>query len=199
MKRGKHRLKRPQRERSYKKLFLIATEGSKTEPQYFDALREFQNAVICTKCIRQGLKSSPNQVLKKINAAVTEHNLQKGDEAWVVIDKDNWSVEQIDKIYQWANKATKRNLALSNPKFEYWLLLHFEEGAGITDGQHCDKRLKKHLPNYDKGIDTSKITLNKIEQAIGRAKQRDNPPCKDWPHDICSTTVYRLVERIMKE
>nr|VFJ70099.1 MAG: RloB-like protein [Candidatus Kentron sp. FW] len=85
---------------------------------------------------------------------------------------------------------------MSNPQFEYWLLLHFEDGTGITNSRQCIDRLKRYLPGYDKGIDARKITREGIDGAIERARRRDNPPRADWPRDVGTTTVYRLVENL---
>ena len=48
------------------------------------------------------------------------------------------------------------------------------------------------------GIDARKITRQGIEDAIRRARLRDNPPCADWPRAIGGTTVYRLIESILR-
>lgn len=81
--------------------------------------------------------------------------------------------------------------------FEYWLLLHFEEGKDIHSASECRLRLKRHLPNYDKSIDPFSITREMIEDALRRAKNRDTPPCVDWPRSPGSTTVYKLVDNIL--
>ncbi len=125
--------------------------------------------------------------------------MQKADEAWIVVDKDQWPENQLNELHKWAATASKNKrygLALSNPKFEFWLLLHFEGGKGVVDSESCSQKLKVHIPNYDKGLPPNKITQDAVKKAIKRAKQRDNPPCKDWPHSV-GTTVYRLVENIM--
>ncbi len=124
--------------------------------------------------------------------------LKKSDEAWLVVDKDRWTDEQLAQLNEWSQGEDNYGFALSNPKFEYWLLLHFEEGAGITSSQDCSDRLKRHLPDYDKGIDPRKFPQETIDEAIRRARQRDNPPCPDWPQAVGSTTVYRLVENILR-
>lgn len=72
-------LRRPLGERRYRRVFFVATEGTKTEPEYL-ALLDDQYSVIKVK---------------------------------------------------WLKGASNRGFALSNPKFEYWLLLHFEDGAGV--------------------------------------------------------------------
>ncbi len=76
-------------------------------------------------------------------------------------------------------------------------MLHFEDGKGVANSQQCTTRLKQYLPDYDKGIDIRKITQEMIDDAVERAKARDNPPCQDWPRKPGST-VYKLVESIQK-
>ena len=93
-------------------------------------------------------------------------------------------------------KERVSSFALSNPNFEYWLLLHFEDGNGILNSQECITRLKRYLPNYRKDIDGKKITLELIKIAISRAKKRDVSRINGLPK-ICSTNVYKLVERIL--
>jgi hypothetical protein len=87
--------------------------------------------------------------------------------------------------------------ALSNPKFEYWLLLHFEDGKKVRSSRACIERLKRHVPNYDKGIEPHKYSEEAIKKAIARAEARDTPRCNDWPRKMGCTTVYRLVQGIL--
>ena len=53
---------RPYGLRSYKKLFVIATEGKKTEPAYF-LLFEGDNRIVRIKCIKGDAISAPAYVL----------------------------------------------------------------------------------------------------------------------------------------
>jgi hypothetical protein len=187
---------RPLGERRYKKLFVISVEGSKTEPQYFAIFNQPQSIVL-VKCLkRSSTESSPIQVLKKIQGYLRKESLRKTDEAWIVVDKDDWTEDRLRELLQWAKKSENHGFALSNPNFEYWLLLHFEDGKGIANSQECLLRLKKHLPDYKKGIDSKKITLKLITKAIARAKQRDINRTNDLP-SIWSTSVYKLVEKII--
>lgn len=140
-------------------------------------------------------RSSPLQVLKRIKACIEEGSLRSSDEAWVVIDKDNWAEEHLVMLFEWSKKSENYGLAMSNPKFEYWLLLHFEDGYGISNGNECSVRLKKYLPEYDKSFDPRNITKIMIDKAIARAKKNDNLSCEKWPLKTGST-VYRLIQRI---
>ena len=187
---------RPLGERRYKKLFVVSVEGSKTEPQYFAIFNQPQSIVL-VKCLKKpSTESSPIQVLKKMQGYLRKESLRKTDEAWIVVDKDDWTEDQLRKLLQWAEKSENHGFALSNPNFEYWLLLHFEDGKGIANSQECLARLKRYLPNYKKEIDGKQITLELIAKAISRAKQRDATRANDLPY-MWSTTVYKLIERIM--
>lgn len=187
---------RPLGERRYKKLFVVSVEGSKTEPQYFAIFNQPQSIVL-VKCLKRPLtESSPIHVLKKMQGYLRKESLRKTDEAWIVVDKDDWTEDQLKELLQWAKKSENHGFALSNPNFEYWLLLHFEDGKEIANSQECLTRLKRHLPNYKKDIDGRKITLELIAKAISRAKQRHINRSSDLPQ-IWSTTVYKLVEKIM--
>lgn len=187
-------LKRPLGERRYKKLFVIATEGAKTEPQYFSIFND-QNSIVRVICLKGKNRSSPLQVLKRIKTCIEETSLRPSDEAWVVIDKDNWAEEHLIILFDWSKKSERYGLAMTNPKFEYWLLLHFEDGYGVSNGKECSTRLKKYIPEYDKSFDPRIITKIMIDKAIGRAKKIDTPSCEKWPLKTGST-VYRLIERI---
>lgn len=149
----RRKFQRPLGQRRYRKLFVIAVEGAKTEPQYF-AIFNNQQSVIRVNCLKGKRDSSPPQVLRRMEDHLKKEALKKSDEAWLVVDK--WTNEQLAQLNGWSQAADNYGFALSNPKFEYWLLLHFEDGTGIASSQDCSDRLKRHLPDYDKGIDPRK-------------------------------------------
>lgn len=189
------RFKRPIGTRRYKRLFVISTEGSVTEPQYFNMFNN-DTTVLHVKVVHNGA-SDPGNLLKEMKKHLKKYDLEKNDQAWLVIDKDQWQETQISPLYTWSTTDEKYGFALSNPKFEYWLLLHFEEPSGISSSRNCSDKLNRHLPGYDKKIDDRKLRPS-ILTAIDRAKRQDSPPCRDWPRRT-GTTVYRLVEELIKE
>ena len=190
------KFERPLGQRSYKKLFLIAAEGAKTEPQYFSGFNS-RDAVVRVNCLKGSHRSSPSSVLKRMTTWLKNNGLKNSDEAWLAVDKDQWTDAQLKELHTWSQSKNNHGLALSNPKFEYWLLLHFEEGKGVQNSDQCSERLRQYLPDYDKGIDIRKFTQDRSIKAVQRAKLRDNPPCLDWPKSI-GTTVYRLVDKLIQ-
>jgi hypothetical protein len=120
--------------------------------------------------------------------------LRMGDEAWLVVDTDCWTEVQLNELRTWVSQTDERHfrrgLALSDPKFEYWLLLHFED-SGVVNSKDCTRKLKNHLPRYDKDIEDRDFSQERVQLAISRARRRDGQGSG------ASTTVYKLVENIL--
>lgn len=177
--------------------FVIATEGNITEPDYFD---KFKRKGLSIQVAHKATNSSPMDVLKVLRKAIKERQLEENDEAWMVIDRDNWPVEQIESVLASLKKIKTRGkcfLAMTNPKIEFWVVLHFEDGNGICTACECDRRLKKYMPDYDKHLEKWKLGFDCVRQAIERARKLDVEHC-EWPQTKGST-LYRLVEKLLPE
>lgn len=174
--------------RSYRKRFVIATEGQETEPRYFSMFNS-KHSTVQVVLLKGKRKTSPGQVLDRLKKA----DIGKKDQAWIVIDRDTWGEDELNQVFNGC-KAKKYNMALSNPMFEYWLLLHFEEGNGVHTG-NVENRLKTHLPDFAKShVEIHKIKPG-IDDAVSRAERKDTPPCEKWPLTT-GTTAYRLVKEL---
>lgn len=68
---ARRRFSRPLGERRYKKLFVLATEGTETEPRYFKMF-EAGDKVIHVQLLKGGNQSSPPQVLRRMNCVPEE-------------------------------------------------------------------------------------------------------------------------------
>jgi len=197
---------RPQGKLQRKKVFILAFEGKVTEQLYFDIFKDekkFPNARnLILRMLPWNSDTSPPKVLKRLKNYLECELPEPPFEAWLVVDRDNWTDQQLALVNRWTRKnPSTQFLALSNPKFEYWLLLHFEEGNDLASSKKCSDRLVKCPCGYNKNkrtFDVSKITMEKVENAVIRAKKKDRPKCKDWPRTMGNTTVYRLVEKILE-
>lgn len=191
--RMRSRFKRPLGQRRYRRLFVLAAEGQKTEPDYFNLFRTRQGIHIVFVPTKGA--SSPDNVLRAMQKYLRHNPIMASDEAWIIIDTDSWTEEQLAVVHAWSTEAPGRGLGVSNPMFEYWLLLHFEDGDNVAGARECLERLVRQLPTYEKGGLPLAQLEPRIDEAVGRARRRDTPRCLDWPR-LTGTTVYRLVERL---
>lgn len=118
------------------------------------------------------------------------------DEVWCVFDVDEHHYLSEAREQARVNGVA---LAVSNPCFELWALLHFQDQTAHLSRESARAILKTHLPRYDKVLPYQELHTRRGE-AVGRAEsldlrcERDGEPCKNP-----STGVYRLVLRIAQE
>lgn len=152
------RFRRKLGQRRYKRMFVIVAEGTVTEQEYFRLLND--ESIVHVKCLKNRRGLAPREALDRVHAYVRQEGLRALDEAWVVVDKDQWPQEHLSELHAWSQTKGNYGFALSNPKFEIWLLLHFEDAAGVATGHECDRRLANHLPDYDKHIGPNHLAMN---------------------------------------
>lgn len=125
------------------KFYVLAYEGDVTEKKYFEDLRQspmFNNSgsieTIPLKKERNG-GNSPLDVKKLLSKAKAEYNFRATDEFWLIIDRDDWEKIRhvdFDALYDDCEKEKNFFIALSNPCFEFWLILHLRKLEDIADG-----------------------------------------------------------------
>lgn len=201
-------------------LIVIATEGELTEQDYFNSIKhkldtnensqsqrlklEVLDASIDDDEIRKKGSSSPSAVLEQLDYHAKRFGIGEFDELCLVIDRDkqSWTEKELSDV---AKQCSSKRffLALSNPSFEIWLLLHFQE-LSMLDNQDMklveeNKKgyLKKYLKKFN--VNVEKLDLDvlwpKSDVAIKRAKAMDTEPKDRWPNSI-GTRVYVVVEKI---
>jgi len=106
---------------------VIAVEGIKTEPQYFSIFNN-QKSVIWVNCLKGNHDSSPPQILKRMENYLKREALKSSDEAWLVVDKDQWTNDQLEQLNTWSTKKTIMGLPLAIPSLNigYCCILKME-------------------------------------------------------------------------
>ena len=190
-----NKLRTPHGKRRHKKIYVIATEGTVTEQEYFELFKRYNSLHV----INDKSASNPAGVLSLLEDELKMSPPIPPFEAWVVIDRNSWKQNEFDLLAAWEGQQANFNYAISNPLFEFWLLLHFEDAKGVTTAKECLRRLKKYLPGYNKRIMPyrGKFSNERIEAAVMRAKQMDTTPENDCPPSARCTTVYRLVAKLL--
>lgn len=196
------------------KLIIIATEGTHTEPAYFKDMassKYFYNSHIHVEVLeREGTKSAPEYVIAALNQFSDRHQYEEGlDELWLVVDTDDWGSEKIADIAAQC-KQKGYEMAVSNPCFELWLLLHvaslneysdetldeFRENRRTGNRTRLERELVMLLGEFSKSSLETEHFLPHVEVAIARALELDEHPEHRWPNDLGSR-VYLLAKKIM--
>lgn len=163
------------------KAILIVTEGEKTEPNYLCALRD---RFLLAATDIQILHPAGTDPLTLTRKAIELRNHRKRiakkgfaieyDEVWVVFDMEKPHDERRRLAVQAMALPEAKGIkfALSDPSFEYWLLLHAEyTTASFVDADAVIKRLKKHWKDYAKAQRPTPEFLAKIPTAVTHAER----------------------------
>jgi RloB-like protein len=173
MKGKSNRFQRQVGKRSYKKLFFIFVEGNETEPRYFNIFRASEYSYVHLQIKSHLSKTHPKQVLTRAKRFIKAEKLKKNDQVWLVIDHDGRPEEDFQSLNSWSD-GKNYFLAISKPCFEFWLLLHFEKGDQVRSFEDCRRKLKKHLPNYEKNQFDEKGLKTRIPIALKMQKISTN-------------------------
>ena len=198
--RGRRPGRRPgSRER--KPLILIVCEGEVTEPQYFRGfVRWWRNPRVTIEIVPGA--GQPEALVnlarsRKIEASARAKRERDSnllfDQVWCVFDVDDHpGIPEARR----AGQAAGIECAISNPCFELWLLLHFDESPGTQHRQNIRRRLEAHCPDDNKHVDFSKLGPG-YPDAVRRAKdlERVATSLGEEPGNP-STRVHVLTELI---
>ena len=126
--------------------FLISTEGTDTEVRYFKILNK-QPTNNTFKVVSNG--GAPLQVLKGMADYINHSGLEEYDEAWLVIDTNSWKKQDLEKLNKWTKLLNKYNLAVSNPCFELWFILHYNPKGKLhfSNSHQCKVHFKANYCN----------------------------------------------------
>ena len=127
-------------------------------------------------------------------------NLPPFEAVWCVFDVENLRYNQtFDSAVQIADQNNFQ-LAVSNPAFEFWYILHFERTTRpFTDGNELKEYLKRHIPGYHPAMLVFNDLVSSTPIAIRNAKSiLENPPQGEQPFPNPSTRVHLLVEEMIE-
>lgn len=208
--------KRGAKRRKVKPIVLIVTEGSQTEPKYFEHFKTRQNNIDIRVV---GSRSSAGEtdyvsLVRKAREYQERNQLSAatGDSVWVIADADvNYNnpkpiAEKNSKLNQARKMADNKgiNLLLSSPCFEVWLLLHYQYTTKfIKDYADMKSVLQKYIPTYTKTADVYELINDRTKTAIENAKRVEQHHLQDgcklpFGVDVNPfTDVYKLLERLL--
>jgi len=157
-------------------VMLIVCEGAKTEPSYFEGLKDaWKLQPLQVEIVGRECGSAPISVVDHAIALRDERRRDSKrargrpefDEVWCVFDRDRHvSLSQaLDKA-----RGNDIKVALSAPCFELWYLLHFTyTSRAFRSFDALSKVLRKYLPDYTKSETPLSVLLPRLDTAKGNA------------------------------
>lgn len=152
---------------------LIFSEGTCTEPNYFESFKERinKNAIFKDSVIIEpyGLGIDTVRVVNKAKKYVNSHEIINAN-VWCVYDKDNYLDSDFNDADKLCKKYSKDGIifesAWSNQSIEFWFVLHFSYYTSDNDRLKYEDFLNKkyaenNLGKYEKA---SKDTCNILEK-----------------------------------
>lgn len=203
------------------KLFVLSFEGTLTEKKYFNDFRNSElfnnNGLIEIIPLKRPKDkgSDPFSVKRLLQVAKKEYGFKLTDEFWLIIDRDDWETIHklnFNELVLECQKEENFYLAMSNPCFEIWLVLHFKnisdfsteeqdllfKNAKVNNSKNFIDVLLGQLQDSGQGynkLPNPKIYLPRTFLAIERAKALDNFK-EEYPKAL-GTHIYKLVERLI--
>ena len=199
-----NRNRKPARRRAFKDanpVILVVAEGEVTEKDYLEGFKQFQK----NPRVNFRFVGGAGDPLAIVDMAKDLYDEAKGrakkerdenlrfDAVWCVFDRDDHA--HFNQARQTAGDR-EFELAISNPCFELWLLLHFADSPGMQDRSEIQSRVRQQLPGYDKHVDFKDFEQGYAD-AVRRARRLDEQAERDGEqHRNPTTGVWRLTESI---
>ena len=175
---------------------LIVCEGGVTEPRYFTDLRISERALLDLDIVTAGVPKSVVERAVELrrdgqnDARRSKDRFLRYDEVWCVFD-----VDEHPRVAEAKQQAGDNGLevAISNPCFELWALLHFQDRAANINRHRVQHLCRNHMPGYEKELNYAQLET-RYEDTARRAWRLDHIHELDGrPGSNPSTGVHRLV------
>ncbi len=184
------------------RLFIVACDDTYAPKQYLEMFRlsRVQIHVIATE---DGTSAAPHVLERLIAASVSAEN---DDERWMLLDVDHCTQLNHRASYIKAiSDACQRGIqvALSNPSFELWLLLHHIEETGVRSllsAREVESRLREVIGEYNKTkLNPAHFPLSTVATACERAARLGEGVGGGHNPDGNKTDVHLLIRSIVSK
>ncbi|MBB5958692.1 hypothetical protein FHS29_005301 [Saccharothrix tamanrassetensis] len=190
-------LRRKTATRPERKTIVVFCEGVASEPDYINGLKRLPE-VRGNTAISIEIDPGQGVPLTLVKLAIERAADKEVDECWCVFDVE-WP-KQHPNLQQAIRLATDNGirLAVSNPCFELWLALHFEDCTAHQDTPEAERRSRHLEGRTGKRIDADRYmplrnTASARASALARRHARNHT---ESPHDNPSSSMYEFLAAI---
>ncbi|MDH2428590.1 RloB family protein [Sphaerisporangium sp. TRM90804] len=190
-------LRRRTASRPERKTLVVFCEGEASEPDYINGLKRLPDVRANTSI---NIEVAPDRGVPLI---LVKRAIERGlddevDECWCVFDVE-WPQHHpnLAEAVRLAKEHGIR-LAISNPCFELWLILHFEEQTAFITTAEAERRSRALDGRSGKRVDAAKYLQRRhlASQRAASLGKRHAQNQTSFPRDNPSSTMGELLEAI---
>lgn len=176
---------------------MVFTEGRSSEPDYVNALRKLPH-VARDVALTVEIFPEHGVPLTLVRHAIDYAGDEEIDQCWCVFDVE-WPLNHpnLHNAVQLA-QANGISVAVSNPCFELWLVLHHQDYAKFTNTGDIESHSRSLDGRRGKSIDPAlymPLRKDASQRAEALALRHERNDCR-LPHDNPSSGMYKLVRAI---
>ncbi|HEY4459456.1 MAG TPA: RloB family protein [Pseudonocardiaceae bacterium] len=193
-------LRRRTASRPERRTIVVFCEGEASEPDYINALKRLP-AIRDNTAIDIEIDPTQGVPLTLVERAVERVGDDEVDECWCVFDVE-WPRHHpnLRRAIGLAEKHGVR-LAISNPCFELWLILHLDNHTSFLETKPAEHRSRELDGRPGKRLDGARYiehrrTAAKRAVALARRHERDGTR---FPDDNPSSTMYAFLAAVEQE
>ncbi|HEX6507158.1 MAG TPA: RloB family protein [Chloroflexota bacterium] len=201
---GRRPLKRKVAIHRPRKTLLVFCEGERTEPEYLQALKRqpfVRDVAAVDLHIENRRQGAVPMALVTLAAEARDRAIDEEaeiDEFWCVFDVE-WPRNH-PKLKEAIDLARRNEIqvAISNPCFELWLILHFREQGGWLNNQQASKIRRQLDGSRGKELNPAKY-MPLVKDAAQRAAKMEELHRRNgarFPDDNPSSGMHRLLAAI---
>ena len=206
--------KRKRDTRAKRKYYLIVCEGAKTEPNYFEGLKQDLPKGVLT-AYQIDIEGAGRNTQSLIDEALRlkdvyeQESSRPVDKLWAVFDRDSFAANDFNNaIIRCQTSIPAIGCAWSNEAFELWYLLHFHYYNNAMSREEYQDRIEENLRpligkeyNYQKNSAGMYLLLKEhgsMDNAIRNAKRLEEnfTGRQDYANQNPCTMVYKLVKEL---
>jgi hypothetical protein len=190
-------LRRKTASRQERKTVVVFCEGEASEPDYINALKRLPS-IRDNTAINIEIDPGQGVPLTLVRLAIERAADDEVDECWCVFDVE-WPRHHphLAQAIRLAEDHGIR-LAISNPCFELWLILHLDDHTSFIDTKLAERRSRELDGRCGKNIDGGKYVAHRdaaAKRAAALARRHERNGTR-FPDDNPSSTMYEFLAAV---
>lgn len=186
--------------------FVVFCEGTVTEPQYLNALARLPEVRKTASLDIRGRGLDPRRLVRELkdfrNEDYQQHKAQDQNDTqyWCVFDVEAPTPHACLSDAVQIARDNNIQVAISNPCFELWLMLHYVDHTRWLDNKESQRMLRTYDGSEGKSLRAEAYMRRKAD-AVARSRELAEMHVqaeRHLPDDNPSSGMFKLIDAILQ-